>query len=65
VSFDKRSGKYRAQLSSGVKRFTVGWYDTVEEAAVAIRERRAEIHGEFTNHGLHRFEIEELEDTAL
>ena len=45
------NGKYKAQLQSNKQRYLVGYFDTIEEAAEAIKKKRIEIHKEFANHG--------------
>ncbi|MEH6565576.1 MAG: HNH endonuclease [Halopseudomonas sp.] len=53
-------GKYEASIrKNGVYAFRKV-YETLEEAEEAIRAKREELHGEFANHGLHRYEQEEL-----
>lgn len=45
------NGKYKAQLQCNKQRYLVGRFDTIEEAAEAIKKKRIEIHKEFANHG--------------
>lgn len=47
VSVYRRSGKWRAEIAARGARYTVGFYDTPEEAAAAYRVAAAKIHGEF------------------
>jgi len=53
-------GKYEASIrKNGVYAFRKT-FETLEEAEEAIRVKREELHGEFANHGLHKYEQEEL-----
>jgi hypothetical protein len=45
------NGKYKAQIQANKKRHLVGYFDTIAEAAEAVKQKRIEIHKEFTNHG--------------
>lgn len=47
VYFDKFCGKYRATCSVDGKRFYLGSFNTVEEAAIAYDEKAKELQGEF------------------
>lgn len=44
-------GKFKAQLQCNKVRYTVGYFNSVEEAKQAIQQKREEVHKEFTNHG--------------
>jgi hypothetical protein len=46
-----RPGKWRAEIKARKKRKHLGYFDSLEEAAAAIRKVREEIHKEFTHHG--------------
>jgi len=50
VYFDKRLGKYRAQIGFEDKKYYLGLYDTIPEAAAVIQEKREELVGEFAHH---------------
>jgi hypothetical protein len=65
VSFDKSTQKWRGQVGLGDKRVHVGLFKTKEEATAAVRERRQELHGEFANHGQHKYVIEEMQNELL
>lgn len=65
VSYDRPTRKWRATVGVDDKKVHVGLFKTKEEAEAAAREKRTELHGEFANHGLHGYEIEELEDASL
>jgi len=51
VDYQKQRKKYRARISVGRSRVTLGRFDTLEEAAKVVQEARTKYHGEFTNHG--------------
>ena len=50
VSFNKKSGKWVAQINVEGKRNTIGYFDTPEEASNAYNEVSQMIYGEF-HHG--------------
>lgn len=47
VSFHKGVGKYAARVQVNGSRKSVGYFDTIDEAAKAISKARNEMHGEF------------------
>jgi hypothetical protein len=47
VSFEKKRGKYRAQIKFARKGKHIGYYDTMDEAAHAYNKEAVVIHGEF------------------
>ena len=47
VSFHKEKHKYHAQIQVASKKYHVGYYKTLAEAAVAIQKKRQELVGEF------------------
>lgn len=51
VHQDKKSGKWLAAIRYMGSIIKVGSFDTIDEAAGAIRSKRIELHGEFANHG--------------
>jgi hypothetical protein len=51
VYWDKRTDKWVASCSFGSKHYTIGYYTTIIDAAVAVKEFREEHHKEFANHG--------------
>ena len=48
VHFDKRSGKYKAQININGKRTCLGSFKTLEEARIVYTRKSLELHGEFT-----------------
>jgi len=50
VCFDRTRGKYRATLGVAGKHYFLGRFDTIPEAAAAVRRKREELVGEFTCH---------------
>lgn len=50
VDYHAGMRKYRVRIRSEGKRFTVGYFDSVEEAAIAYEKAAAELHGEFAAH---------------
>ena len=65
VNFDRPTGKWRATVGIDDKKVHVGLFKTKEEAEEAVKLKRAELHGEFANHGVHGYELEELENESL
>ena len=51
VYFNKRKQQWHARVSHFYKEIHVGYFKTLEEAEKAVKEKRAEIHKEFANHG--------------
>ena len=51
VSWHKSSGKYRAQFKWGEGKQYCEYFDTIEDASIAITENRKRCHKEFANHG--------------
>lgn len=51
VSWHKRDKKWYAQMEKENKNIFIGAFKTIEEAAAAIKLKRKELHGDFTNHG--------------
>jgi HNH endonuclease/AP2 domain len=47
-SFHKASGKWRATITKNYKQYTLGYFDTEEEARKAYKKAHAEIFGEFS-----------------
>ena len=50
VCFDKQSGKYDARVMFTRKQHYLGRFDTIEEAAAVVQEKREELAGEFACH---------------
>jgi hypothetical protein len=51
VSWMKSYGKWEGYIWRNYKKHTIGYFDTAKEAAVAVAEARAQLHGSFANHG--------------
>lgn len=62
VSFCNGPGKWCAAIKSGGKLLYRKFFETMEEAESEIRIARERLHGEFCNHGLHKYQKEELLD---
>lgn len=50
VSWEKREGKWKAEIRKGKKRVFRKFFDCINEANDAVRKARIEIHGEFARH---------------
>lgn len=50
ISFDRKSKQWRVDINCNKVRYRYG-YTTLEEAIVAVRLLREELHREFANHG--------------
>lgn len=51
VTWHKKLGKWQASISIGGKGCYLGVYESVEDAARAVRAKRAELHGPYANDG--------------
>lgn len=51
VGFYKKYNKWRARVTAHGKTKLAGYFDTIEEAEVAVRNLREKLHGEYANHG--------------
>jgi hypothetical protein len=51
VSRHKKSGKWIVGVAYNKKKYHGGLFNTLEEAENRAKQLRAEVHGEFTNHG--------------
>ncbi len=49
VFFDKRKKTWRAQITHNKKKHHLGYFENIEDAAKARREKAKELFGEFTN----------------
>ena len=47
VGWDKQSGKYKARCWVQKKMHTIGFLDSIEEAADALKSARTQLHGEY------------------
>ncbi len=45
------NGKWRARISANKKRYSLGVFDSLEEAVAALSEERQKLHGEYANEG--------------
>lgn len=50
VHFKKQAGKWHGQVCLNYRIHHVGLFDSLEEAAVAVRAKREELHGKFARH---------------
>jgi hypothetical protein len=51
VHWDARNSKWMARIRTGGARLYLGLFDSLEDAAEAVRLKRIELHGTFANHG--------------
>jgi hypothetical protein len=51
VSWDRNSGKWKAQIAVEGVHLHLGLFRSIECAADAVREARCRLHGDFANHG--------------
>jgi len=51
VCWDKKSETWEVKLSVNSKSQRIGYFPTMEEAEVAVKKARLELHQEFANHG--------------
>lgn len=49
VYFDKKRGKYRARIQVEGRKFNLGYFDTLAEAANVVQRKRKELVGEFAH----------------
>lgn len=61
VSFNPKTGKWRATIRGGGRTVFDESFKALDEAEAAVKEARERIHGEFANHGVHKYELEELD----
>lgn len=61
VSWQPALGKWRAMIRSGEKSVFDKSFDSLDEAKAEIEKARNQLHGQFANHGMHKYEIEELD----
>ena len=57
--------KYRGSVRNRGKRFYTDLYVKPEDAAAALMDIRASLHGEYANHGVHIYETEEMLDRVI
>lgn len=50
VGWCKRRRKWFARISKDKRRYTLGFFTSIEEASVVLSAARTEMHGEFANH---------------
>lgn len=58
LSQHNETGRWQARFEANGEIWSA-MFATKEAAESAIREKRSQVHGEFANHGIHRFELEE------
>lgn len=51
VSWDSTYEKWSAEVKNRSKKHWIGYFDSLESATAAVREKRAQLHGQFANHG--------------
>ena len=51
VCWDKKHGAWEVKLSANCKSRRIGYFQTLQEAEIAVKNARLEVHREFTNHG--------------
>lgn len=51
VSWSKRTKLWQAQICANSIRTHLGYYKTIQDAEVAVKKARTELHQEFKNHG--------------
>lgn len=61
ITYDKAAKQWRAVITvNGKKAFNKN-FRTKEEAEIAIKVEREKLHGEYANHGVHKYIQEELD----
>ena len=50
VGWDKQAKKWKARCWVNKKTHNIGFFDTIEEAADAIKSARIELHGDYARH---------------
>lgn len=50
VSWSARSSKWQAQCMANGRRYSLGYYLTIQEAGAAVQVARERLHGEFARH---------------
>ena len=51
VFWKKDRAKWFASIKVNGRQIYLGYFDTKEDAGIAVRNKRDEVHGEFANHG--------------
>lgn len=62
VHFDNQKGKWVAVIKSGGRYLFRKSFASLDEAEAAIMAARRALHGDFANHGVHKFEAEDTLD---
>lgn len=65
VLYDKNAKKWRAVLSIYNKKVHIGLFKTKEEAEEAVKAKREEMHGDFANHGVHKYVLEDMDGDVI
>lgn len=59
VSFDKSSGKWVGRIKAQGKIVFNQYFDSLEQAQAEIERFREKVHGEYANHGVHKYKADE------
>jgi hypothetical protein len=51
VNWHQKSGKWSARIQVDNQRISLGYYERLEDAKVAVEEARSQLHKEFSNNG--------------
>jgi hypothetical protein len=62
VSFNKARGRWEASVRYDGKKKHLGMFEDLSQAESAVVAARNRLHGEFVNHGMHRYQAEEMLD---
>lgn len=65
VTYMPKAKKWRAVVGINNEKVNIGLFKTMEEAEQAVRIKREELHGEFANHGVHKYILEEMEGDVI
>lgn len=62
VSWDRAAGMWVARVKAHGQIAFNAYFKTIDEAKVAIEAEREKAHGEYANHGIHKYVLEEMLD---